>query len=224
MHNRGRVSRILLVDDDIAEISAVKRVLLRAGHQTVLATNAGDALAAVARELPGAALVSSTCENGGGLQLARRLLEDDATAQLPVILLGESPDAPPQATQIPRPLDPAQLAEELKLALAETGQAPRVARLELTALSAGSTEAKAVGRRRDGTPPDAERDAAADALRRRAEELRRQKPGARSPAATPPWELEPPDAAPGDAPGERFATKAVVGSVSFRSIALATTR
>jgi len=204
MHNRGRVPRILLVDDDIAEISAVKRVLLRAGHQTVLATNAGDALAAVARELPGAALVSSTCENGGGLQLARRLLEDDATAQLPVILLGESPDAPPQATQIPRPLDPAQLAEELKLALAETSQAPRMARLEITALSAGSTSAEGAARRRDGAPPDADRDAAADALRRRAEELRRQRPGARSPAATPSWELEPPDSAPGEAAGERI--------------------
>lgn len=196
--------RILLVDDDIAEISAVKRVLLRAGHQTVLATNSGDALAAVARELPGAALVSSTCENGGGLELARRLLEDDATANLPVLLLGESPDAPLQATQIPRPLDPAQLADEVKLALAETGRAPRVARLEITALSAGSTADGPPARRRAVARADGDRDAAADALRRRAEELRRQKPGASAPAAAPSWELEPPDAAPGEALGERI--------------------
>ena len=35
------MARILLLDDDIAEISAVKRVLARAGHQAVLATNGG---------------------------------------------------------------------------------------------------------------------------------------------------------------------------------------
>jgi CheY-like chemotaxis protein len=193
------VPRILLVDDDIAEISAVKRVLLRAGHQTVLATNANDALAAVGRAMPGAALVSSTCENGGGLQLARKLLEEDATAELPVLLLGESPDAPPQATQIPRPLDPAQLAEELKLALAEIGRAPRVAHLELTALSPGTAAPKSAGGGRDGAP-SLDRGTAADALRRRAEELRRQKP----PATTPSWELEAPESPASDSPGERI--------------------
>lgn len=168
--------RILLVDDDIAEISAVKRVLQRAGHQAVLATGTADAAKVMAREPLLAAIISSSCENGGGLELARRLAGEEATAGFPLLLLGESDGAPPGAVQIPRPLDPAHLAEEVQRALGEAG----------TALS-GSGRAR----------PKGERQAAADALLQRAEELRRAaaKPEAPAEPQTPeeiifPWEAE----------------------------------
>ena len=95
--------RVLLVDDDLAEISAVKRVLARSGHQAVLATSADDALAAMVRMPPAALVVASTCEAGEAL---RRLAEDGAASALPFVVLGESPAAPPGAAQVARRAPP----------------------------------------------------------------------------------------------------------------------
>ncbi|MFO0583016.1 MAG: DUF4388 domain-containing protein [Anaeromyxobacter sp.] len=110
--------RILLVDDDIAEISAVKRVLARSGHQPVLATNASDAMAAVNQLPPDLVIVGSTCENGEALLLANRLASGDTGDEIRVIVLGEAPGTPPGAPILPRPVDPTQLAEEVARTLA----------------------------------------------------------------------------------------------------------
>lgn len=188
--------RILLVADDIAEISAVKRVLQRVGHQSVLAVNAADAAKVMAKESLLAAIISSTCEGGAGLQLASRLADDEAAADLPLLLLGESAEAPQRVVQISRPVDPAQLAEELKRALEASGGKKPVGRIQLSAVGPGSTGA---ARR----APAGTRQAAADALLRRAEELRREATGPEAPGdAAPaeeivfPWEQERPQESP----------------------------
>ena len=199
--------RILLVDDDIAEISAVKRVLLRAGHQAVLATNSADALAAATRDALPVAVVSAACENGGGANLARRLLSEEPIPRLRVILLGESPEAPAEVTQIPRPVDPGQLAEELRIALASPPRPPLTPPpAHMAALSRGSNVSPGPA---PGSLAEVERLAAAEALRRRAEELRGT-PFPSPPAATAAdseWQLGPPAhpppgvaAAPGGGP------------------------
>ncbi|HZY03106.1 MAG TPA: molecular chaperone DnaJ, partial [Anaeromyxobacteraceae bacterium] len=166
------MARILLVADDIAEISAVKRVLVRAGHQALLATNGADAAAALAREAPQAAIVSSTCDGGGGLELARRLAGEGATAQVPLLLLGESAEAPGAAVQLPRPVDPAQLADEISRALESAARAggsgrPPAERVRLTAIGPGSTAAAPPRPGPGSAPasprPAADRAAAADA-------------------------------------------------------------
>ena len=110
--------RILLVDDDIAEISAVKRVLARAGHQPVLATNASDAMAAIGQAPPDLLVVGSTCENGEALAMAVRVASGEAgVAPMATVVLGEAPGTPEGAAVVPRPLDPAQLTEEVAKAL-----------------------------------------------------------------------------------------------------------
>jgi CheY-like chemotaxis protein len=147
--------RVLLVDDDIAEITAVKRALLRAGAQAQLTTSAGEALAAIAAERPALVLVAPDCEDGEGLRLAKRLASGEDTRDLPLLLLGE-PDGPAPARVIPRPVDAGKLAEELAPLLDGAGAEPgKPTRPEAPA------------------PDPEERRAAAEALRARAEELRR---------------------------------------------------
>jgi CheY-like chemotaxis protein len=159
------VPRVLLVDDDIAEISAVKRVLARAGHQALLATNAADALGTIGRAPPAALVVASSCEGGEAL---RRLAEDGVAGALPLLVLGETPDAPAGAAQLARPVDPEQLAERLAAALGGAASpAPPLAPPPAVA------------------PGPADRRAAADALRARAEELRRGAVTSALPAAVP---------------------------------------
>ena len=169
--------RVLIVDDDLAEISAVKRVLARAGHQAVLATSAADALATVGRMPPAALVVASSCEAGEAL---RRLAEDGAASVIPFVVLGESPAAPPGAAQVARPVDPAVLAEQLAAALGASAPASD---------AAGTAPGPAPAPRRRTAPAatpgpasGSDRRAAADALRARAEELRR---GASAPAPAP---------------------------------------
>jgi len=229
------------VDDDIAEISSVKRALLRAGHQPALATNASDATAAITRDRPDLVIVSATCENGEALALARRLPDDPATADLPLLVLGDGDPAPPGARRIARPLDPEQLIAEVTGALGPPGgielappddpkptsrPAPAAAASRpgapaaraapsrsvpplVAAADAAAAKARAAAAKPAGAPPagatslaaplpepaapasgvanpTASRRAAADALRARAEELRKSAPRpAAAPAAAP---------------------------------------
>ncbi len=153
------------MDDDIAEISAVKRVLMRSGRQTVLATNASDAQVAMRQEAPELLIVASACDGGEALELARRLFEDQQPNRVPVIILGELVDAPDGAVVVPRPVDPAQLAEELKRALGSSAAGTPTEAAHPIAMARLSAPAPSLS--------DDERRAAADALRTRAAELRR---------------------------------------------------
>ena len=169
MASSRRVARVLLVDDDIAEISAVKRVLARDGHAVVLATSVADAVALAGQEHAPLVIVAAGCEGGGGRELARRLAAETPAERRAVLLLGEPGEAVEGAVLVPRPIDPAQLASEVRQAAAEVSPSPPAARLPLQALSGGSPQATtsaALARLEE------ERRAAADALSRRAEELR----------------------------------------------------
>jgi CheY-like chemotaxis protein len=174
------VSRILLVDDDIAEISAVKRVLTRAGHQPVLATNTNDALTAVEFQRPDLVIVGATCEGGRGIALTIRLADDEATSAIPLIVLGQSGDAATTATQVPRPVDPVQLAEIVKAAVGEGTLQP----------------SSAPPRAAPAASPGA-RKSAADALLARASQLRQ---GPAAAKATPTSRLPAPAPVPRSTP------------------------
>jgi CheY-like chemotaxis protein len=167
------VARILLVDDDIAEISAVKRVLTRAGHQPVLATNTNDALTAIDQQRPDLVIVGATCEGGQGIALTRKLDEDYVTAGIPVIVLGTAADAAPAAVQVPRPVDPAQLSEAVRGAVGEA--APPAPPAQPAARPAARPAAPAAT-----APPAGARKAAADALLARASQLREGAPAPRA--------------------------------------------
>jgi DNA-binding response OmpR family regulator len=154
------VARILLVDDDIAEISAVKRVLVRAGHQAVLATNASDALAVVAQATPALALIAAACEGGEALALAHRLAAGDGAPPVPLILLGHAEGVPDGAAQLARPVDPSQLAQEVTAALARAiaaAPAPSRAVVQAPVVARGNGTA-AVAVRRTVAPTAAGRD------------------------------------------------------------------
>ncbi|MFY3744309.1 molecular chaperone DnaJ, partial [Anaeromyxobacter sp. Red801] len=171
--------RILLVDDDIAEISAVKRALLRAGHAPALATSAADALAALEGAAPDLVVLAAACDGGEALALARRVAEDPATAHVPMIIVGDADPLPRGARRLPRPVDPVQLQEEVAARLGAAAPAPRAAATPPAASARPAPPSAA------GADPAAARRAAAEALRARAEELRRSGGGPAVPAPPP---------------------------------------
>ena len=196
------MARLLLVDDDISEISAVKRVLSRTGHAPLLATNSSDALTSVGQARPDLILLGATCEGGRALEAIGLLDEEEATREIPLIILGEASGAPARAVQLPRPIDPAALAEHVKQFLSSAPAATPFER------RVSSTELPAFLERRTGPSDSAlARKAAAEALLARARELRgtvRGPPGGRPTRSSSPapaeaaagldalFELEPP--------------------------------
>src|SRR3990172_1559578 len=115
--------RVLLVDDDIAEIAAVKRVILRAGFHTLLATNSTDALAAVEEAAPEVVVVAPAGEGGEGALFAPQLASRDATRHIPVVLLGAAEMDGIAAEVLSRPIDPSALDAALRAALLRSAQA-----------------------------------------------------------------------------------------------------
>jgi CheY-like chemotaxis protein len=160
------VARVLLVNDDIAEISAVKRVLARGGHQPVLATNAQDALASLQQARPDLVLIGATCEGGDAL---RRIAADDAGKAVRVVILGEVAGAPAGAASVARPIDPGQLADTVAASLAVGPPRPPAARKAPPTRAVRPAPANGPA----AADPAAARKAAAEALRARAAELRR---------------------------------------------------
>jgi CheY-like chemotaxis protein len=164
------VARVLLVNDDIAEISAVKRVLARGGHQPVLATNAQDALASIEQATPDLLLVGATCQGGDAL---RRLAADGATRAIRVVVLGESAGTPEGTASVARPIDPGQLADTVAASLA-VGPPKAVARKAVPGGAAPRPAARPPAANGPApVDPAAARRAAAEALKARAAELRR---------------------------------------------------
>ena len=159
--------RLLLVDDDISEITAVKRVLSRSGLAPLLATSGPDAAASVGQARPDLILLGAACHDGEALQAIRQLDEDPATGGIPLIILGESADAPERAVQLPRPVDPAELAAQVKRLLAGDPSATPFERRTSAPTLPGSME-----RRTGPSDPTLARKAAAEALLLRARELR----------------------------------------------------
>ena len=78
-------AKILLVDDQLANLDVLRHVLEREGYQVLLAPNGEVALRNAARALPDLILLDVTMPEMDGHEVCRRLKADAATADIPVI-------------------------------------------------------------------------------------------------------------------------------------------
>ena len=79
--------RILVVDDNAANMKLVDFVLLAAGFQVRGAANAEEALASIAAERPDLVLMDIQLPGTDGLALTRQLKADPGTSSLPIVAL-----------------------------------------------------------------------------------------------------------------------------------------
>ncbi len=107
------MTRILLVEDEIGAIAALKRVLSRSGFEVLIATNAPDALSMAQNEQPRAIVLSGELQSGESAALHNSF--DTGDPGRPLVMLGGSLGA--EALWLPRPVDGAELAEMLRSAL-----------------------------------------------------------------------------------------------------------
>jgi CheY-like chemotaxis protein len=79
--------RILLVEDNTQNAELASYLLEEAGHEVVLARNAGEARAAWAVALPALVLMDMDLPGTDGLSLVAELRKDARTRRLPVVAL-----------------------------------------------------------------------------------------------------------------------------------------
>jgi len=84
--NRNR-PLILIADDDEDILELVRLRLSRSGYDTVLARNGAEALAAVEAQMPDLALLDVSMPAMTGYEVTAALKADDATKDIPIILL-----------------------------------------------------------------------------------------------------------------------------------------
>jgi CheY-like chemotaxis protein len=76
---------ILVIDDSAANLKLLRVLLLTEGFRVSTATNAAEALALVASELPDLVLTDVQLPDLNGLELTRRLKTDPRSASVPVV-------------------------------------------------------------------------------------------------------------------------------------------
>jgi CheY-like chemotaxis protein len=78
-------AKILIVDDNAANLTLLEFVLQRAGHVTTTATTAEEALVHLERELPNLLLLDLRLPGISGMALVRLLRDDPRTSALKIV-------------------------------------------------------------------------------------------------------------------------------------------
>jgi CheY-like chemotaxis protein len=80
------LSKILVVDDEPAQRSMLRRIFERAGHEVADAGDGAAALQAVGKSPPDLVVTDMMMPVMGGAELIRRLRRDPATAGIPILV------------------------------------------------------------------------------------------------------------------------------------------
>ncbi len=87
MARKNAVPRILVVDDDPHQVAMLESMLSQAGYQVVSASSSREALEALGRTGVDLALLDVVIDEMDGFEICRRIKENAATRDLPVIFL-----------------------------------------------------------------------------------------------------------------------------------------
>ena len=77
--------RVLVIEDDPANLRLMILLLKAAGHQVTGASNGGEGLEAARREVPDLILCDGRMPDMTGVEVARHIRADEATADIPMI-------------------------------------------------------------------------------------------------------------------------------------------
>ena len=120
-----RLGRVLVVDDEPANVELLARRLEALGAETIRASNGEEALTMAEREMPDLILLDVMMPGIGGFETCRRLKINDRTAPIPVIFATALTDAADLSNgfevggidYITKPLEPIELAARVRSAI-----------------------------------------------------------------------------------------------------------
>jgi len=81
------MAKILIVDDSPSQLTVLKRVVEKMGHQIVTAEDGAQGVEAARREMPDLILMDVVMPNLNGFQATRTISKDPKTSHIPIILV-----------------------------------------------------------------------------------------------------------------------------------------
>jgi len=85
-----RGAAILAVEDEVRNAALLQAILVPAGYDLTIATSLAEARVRLGERTPALLLLDRHLGDGDGLDLARELHEDAATADIPILLVSAS--------------------------------------------------------------------------------------------------------------------------------------
>lgn len=127
--------KVMVVDDSAVELTRLRQIVERAGHQVITASDGLEAVERAAIEQPDLIFMDIVMPRMDGFRATRTLVADSKTAHLPIILVSTKSQpvdiawARKQgaAHLIGKPYAPAEILEQLAKFQARAAAAPRVA-------------------------------------------------------------------------------------------------
>ena len=119
--------RVLVVDDDSATALLCSRLLQKAGYATIIARDAGQAVAQAHRDQPAFIVTDLMTPAGGGVSVLERLALSSRTSTIPVVVMTGSGDAALERRAtvagavriLKKPVEPAALLDAVREAIGE---------------------------------------------------------------------------------------------------------
>jgi two-component system response regulator TtrR len=119
------VKQILVVEDDSATAVLCSRLLQKAGYATIIARDAGQAVALAHKDAPALIVTDLMMPAGGGVSVLERLALSAKTSAIPVLVMTGSGDGrlERRATDagalriLKKPVDPQSLLEAVREAI-----------------------------------------------------------------------------------------------------------
>ena len=128
------LATILLVDDDPNILRPLRLLLEREGYRVLTAPDGQAALAAAVVESPNLIVTDWMMPRMDGVGLCRRLKDDAATADIPVVMLSAASPPPPVGplwnVLLPKPTPIARLIEVIRTLLKRRGSSAPAHALE----------------------------------------------------------------------------------------------
>ncbi|GAB3351720.1 twitching motility response regulator PilH [Lysobacter tyrosinilyticus] len=81
------MARILIVDDSPSQLTGIRRIVEKLGHEALTAEDGAQGVEVCKRELPDLVLMDVVMPNLNGFQATRSISKDPATQHIPVILV-----------------------------------------------------------------------------------------------------------------------------------------
>jgi len=81
------MARILIVDDSATQVYSLRKILMKHGHEVIVAGDGAEGVQVAKVELPDLILMDVVMPKLNGFQATRQLTRDTATQHIPIIMV-----------------------------------------------------------------------------------------------------------------------------------------
>jgi len=116
------IRKVLVVDDSATDLKKLEQIVSEAGYTVITATSGKEALERARQDRPDAVLLDIIMNDMNGFQVCRALTSDDATKNIPIVLVSSKKEKTDQVwgveqgarAYVTKPFTPEQILDQLR--------------------------------------------------------------------------------------------------------------